>query len=72
SSPAEKKAEKEITDNLKILYSEIVKEVKNRRRLPKKLFVFGGQSFRLRIRYITLNEADNANLPRDFSEMRDF
>ncbi|CAG8622471.1 2193_t:CDS:2 [Acaulospora morrowiae] len=49
-------------------------------RLPKKLYVFGGQSFRLRI-YLyfldhcgtyRLNEIDNANLPRKFSEMKNF
>ena len=47
------KQEKEISDNRKIinnlksLFSKTVKElVKTRRRLPKKLFIFGGQSFR--------------------------
>jgi hypothetical protein len=50
------KQDKEITDaekiarNLKNIFSKIVKEViKNRRRLPKKLYIFGGQSFRLRL-----------------------
>ncbi|CAG8683778.1 9971_t:CDS:2, partial [Acaulospora morrowiae] len=42
---------------------------------------FGGQSFRLRIHLqfldycegkFCLNEVDNANLPRDFTEMADF
>ncbi|CAG8493665.1 21325_t:CDS:2 [Dentiscutata erythropus] len=52
SRPAEKKPEKEITNakklfcNLKNLYSNIEMEVTNTRRcLPKKLFMFGGQSF---------------------------
>ncbi|RHZ82170.1 hypothetical protein Glove_113g63 [Diversispora epigaea] len=85
--PVEKKPEKEIKDakkiahNLKNIYSKIVKEViKNRRRLPKKLYIFGGQSFRLRLHLYfldycgkyRLNEVDNANLPREFSEMQDF
>jgi hypothetical protein len=50
------KEEKEIADasktskNLKSLFSSIVKDsAKSRRRLPKNLVVFGGQSFRLRI-----------------------
>ncbi|CAG8819204.1 3696_t:CDS:2, partial [Dentiscutata erythropus] len=73
SRPAEKKPEREITDakkipyNLKNLYSNIIKEViKNCRRLPKKLFMFGGQ------RKFRLNEIDNANLPREFLEMQNF
>jgi hypothetical protein len=47
------KQEKEIADAkkiikiLKCLFSKIV--IKTRRRLPNKLFTFGGQSFRLRI-----------------------
>lgn len=41
---------KKITDNLKNIFANIVKEtIKSRQRLPKKLYVFGGQSFRLRI-----------------------
>ncbi|CAG8837913.1 32692_t:CDS:2, partial [Racocetra persica] len=72
---------KKITDNLKNIFANIVKEtIKSRQRLPKKLYVFGGQSFRLRI-YLyfldyygtyRLNEIDNANLPRKFSEMKNF
>ncbi|RIA79484.1 hypothetical protein C1645_840573 [Glomus cerebriforme] len=72
---------KKITENLKNIFAKIVKEtIKNRQRLPKKLYVFGGQSFRLRI-YLyfldycgtyRLNEIDNANLPRKFSEMKYF
>ncbi|CAG8593445.1 9041_t:CDS:2 [Ambispora leptoticha] len=70
-----------ITSNSKKMFAEIVKGiVKNRRRLPSTLRVFGGQSFRRRIHlfYIDyrgtyrLNEVDNANLPRKFSEMKDF
>ncbi|CAG8448957.1 17899_t:CDS:2 [Funneliformis caledonium] len=81
------KQDKEIADaekiarNLKKIFSKIVKEViKNRRRLPKRLFIFDAQSFRLRLHLyyldycgnFRLNEVDNANLPRDFSEMQDF
>ncbi|CAG8645789.1 10553_t:CDS:2, partial [Ambispora gerdemannii] len=81
------KDDKEITDiekitkNIKNIFAKIVKEtIKNRRRLPETLYVFGGQSFRLRIHlfYIDycgtyrLNEVDNTNLPRKFSEMKDF
>ncbi|CAG8619211.1 11636_t:CDS:2, partial [Diversispora eburnea] len=81
------KEDKEITDiekitkNIKNIFAKIVKEtIKNRRRLPETLYVFGGQSFRLRIHlfYIDycgtyrLNEVDNTNLPRKFSEMKDF
>ncbi|CAI2194977.1 19906_t:CDS:2, partial [Funneliformis geosporum] len=72
---------KKITENLKNIFANIVKEtIKSRQRLPKKLYVFGGQSFRLRI-YLyfldhcgtyRLNEIDNANLPRKFSEMKYF
>ncbi|CAI2165757.1 21_t:CDS:10 [Funneliformis geosporum] len=72
---------KKIINNMKSLFSKIVKElIKTRRRLPEKLNIFGGQSFRLRI-YLyyldycgkyRLNEVDNANLPREFSEMPDF
>ncbi|CAI2174006.1 946_t:CDS:2, partial [Funneliformis geosporum] len=40
---------------------------KCRRRLPKSLAIFGGQRGKFR-----LNEVDNANLPRDFTEMGDF
>lgn len=41
---------KKITKNLKNIFSKIVKErVKSRQRLLKKLYIFGGQSFRLRI-----------------------
>jgi len=82
------KEEKEIMDasktskNLKKLFSSIVKDsAKSRRRLPKNLAVFGGQSFRLRIHLqfldycedkFHLSEVDNANLPRDFTEMAGF
>ncbi|CAI2199494.1 15206_t:CDS:2, partial [Funneliformis geosporum] len=54
---------------------------KCRRRLPKSLAIFGGQSFRFQIHLqfmdycggkFRLNEVDNANLPRDFTEMGDF
>ncbi|CAG8629038.1 8298_t:CDS:2 [Diversispora eburnea] len=72
---------KKITKNLKYMFAKIVEEtIKSRQRLPKKLYVFGGQSFRLRI-YLyfldycgtyRLNEVDNANLPRKFSEMKSF
>ncbi|CAG8790968.1 23195_t:CDS:10, partial [Dentiscutata erythropus] len=70
-----------ISKNLKKIFSKIVIEtIKNRRRLPEDLAVFGGQSFRLRIHLFYLNycgkyclhEVDNSNLPRDFSEMADF
>ncbi len=41
---------KKIINNMKSLFSKIVKElIKTRRRLPEKLNIFGGQSFRLRI-----------------------
>lgn len=41
---------KKIGRNLKNMYSKIVTEItKNRRRLPKKLYIFGGQSIRLRL-----------------------
>ncbi|CAG8627063.1 9173_t:CDS:2, partial [Diversispora eburnea] len=47
-----------ITSNSKKMFAEIVKDiVKNRRRLP---------------RTYRLNEVDNSNLPRKFSEMKDF
>ncbi|CAG8785649.1 3291_t:CDS:2, partial [Dentiscutata erythropus] len=72
---------KKITDNLKNIFADIVDETaKSRQRVPKKLYVFGGQSFRLRI-YLyfldyygtyRLNEIDNASLPRKFSEMKYF
>ncbi|KAG9295657.1 hypothetical protein G9A89_002975 [Geosiphon pyriformis] len=72
---------RKISHGLKSKYAKIVKEmIKNRRRLPKQLAVFGGESSHLRI-YLyyldycgnyRLNEVDNANLPRDFSEMEDF
>lgn len=72
---------KKISNNLKKIFANIVKEtIKSRQRLPKKLYVFGGQSFRLRI-YLyfldhcgtyRLNEIDNANIPRKFSEMKCF
>jgi hypothetical protein len=59
------KQEKEISDNIKIinnlksLFSKTVKElVQTRRRLPKKLFIFGGQSFRLRIYLYYLDFCD--------------
>ncbi|CAG8442994.1 6101_t:CDS:10 [Diversispora eburnea] len=70
-----------ITTNLKNMFGKIVKEtIKKRRPLPKKIYLFGGQSFLLRIHlfYIDfcgiyrLNEVDNASLPRKFSEMKDF
>ncbi|CAI2170877.1 3491_t:CDS:2 [Funneliformis geosporum] len=93
-----------ISYNLQNIFIKIVKDnIKCRRRFPKTLAVFGGQSFRLRIHlqflnycgkpcmfdlyyYNTLltndvltlegkfflNEVDNANLPRDFTEMADF
>ncbi|CAG8654417.1 9548_t:CDS:2, partial [Ambispora gerdemannii] len=72
--------DKEINDlekisNSKKMFAEIVKGiVKNRRRLPSTLRVFGGQSFRRRIHlfYIDYRGVDNANLPRKFSEMKDF
>ncbi|KAF0471165.1 hypothetical protein F8M41_025244 [Gigaspora margarita] len=70
-----------IPDNLKNIFAKIVKEtIESRQRLPEKLCVFGGQSFRLRI-YLyfldycgtyRLNEIDNAILPRKFSEMKKF
>ncbi|CAG8594142.1 46108_t:CDS:10 [Gigaspora margarita] len=92
------KDDKEITDlekisnNLKNIFAEIVKDtVKKRRRLPSTLYVFGGLSFRLQIHlfYIDyngtddfepninlgtyrLNEVDNTNIPRKFSEISDF
>ncbi|CAG8485187.1 6449_t:CDS:2 [Cetraspora pellucida] len=82
------KNDKEITDaskisnNLQSIFINIIKDnIKCRRRFPKTLAVFGGQSFRLRIHLqflnycegkFCLNEVDNANLPRDFTEMVDF
>ncbi|CAG8609564.1 11384_t:CDS:2 [Ambispora leptoticha] len=82
------KNDKEITDaskisnNLQTIFINIIKDnIKCRRRFPKTLAVFGGQSFRLRIHLqflnycegkFCLNEVDNANLPRDFTEMADF
>ncbi|CAG8598801.1 13851_t:CDS:2, partial [Racocetra persica] len=82
------KSDKEITDaskisnNLQNIFTNIIKNnIKCRRRFPKTLAVFGGQSFRLRIHLqflnycegkFCLNEVDNANLPRDFTEMADF
>ncbi|CAG8512523.1 12196_t:CDS:10 [Ambispora leptoticha] len=70
-----------IANNLQKIYINVVKDnIKCRRRFPK-LCVFGGQSYRLRV-YLQfldycggkfrLNEVDNANLPRDFTEMPDF
>ncbi|CAJ0855354.1 22603_t:CDS:2, partial [Entrophospora sp. SA101] len=104
--PTAKDDLEKITNNLNNMFAEIVKEtIKNRRRLPKTLYLFGGRSFRLRIHlfYIDycgmyvrllesfyykkgtgkfelnvnlgayrLNEINNANLPRKFSEMKDF
>ncbi|GES94237.1 hypothetical protein GLOIN_2v1646421 [Rhizophagus clarus] len=71
-----------ISNNLQKIFLNIIKDnAKCRRRLPKSLAVFGGQSFRLRIHLqfmdycegkFRLNEVDNANLPRDFTEMEDF
>ncbi|CAG8568491.1 372_t:CDS:2 [Paraglomus brasilianum] len=72
---------RKVARNLQNMFSEIVKTtINNRRRLPADMSVFGGQSFELRI-YLhfldycgkpRLNEVDNANVPRDFSEMLDF
>ncbi|CAG8721128.1 13971_t:CDS:2, partial [Ambispora leptoticha] len=71
-----------ISHNLRTIFINIIKyNIKCRRRFPKTLAVFGGQSFRLRIHLqfldycegkFCLNEVDNANLPRDFTEMADF
>ncbi|CAI2195189.1 17628_t:CDS:2, partial [Funneliformis geosporum] len=71
-----------ISNNLQKIFLNIVKDnAKCRRRLPKSLAVFGGQSFQLRIHLqfmdycgekFRLNEVDNTNLPRDFTEMEDF
>ncbi|CAG8557155.1 8111_t:CDS:2, partial [Acaulospora morrowiae] len=55
-------------------------EKNNKKRLPSRLCAFGGQSFRLRIHLFAidcrgtyrLNEVESANLPRKFSEMKDF
>ncbi|CAG8576875.1 7164_t:CDS:2 [Paraglomus brasilianum] len=72
---------KKIMKNLKNIFTSIVKEIiNNRRHIPSRIAVFGGQSFRLQLHlyYLDycgkyrLNEVDNANLPRDFSEMSDF
>ncbi|CAG8630022.1 10201_t:CDS:2 [Ambispora leptoticha] len=84
SRPAAKE-EKEIADvtkiarNLKNIFARTVKEIiKNRRRLPKNLTVFGGQkadnasTANVNSGNYCLNEVDNANLPRDFTEMQDF
>ncbi|RUS31538.1 hypothetical protein BC938DRAFT_477616 [Jimgerdemannia flammicorona] len=86
SRPAAKDAKeatdaKKIVKNLRNIFAGIVKEIiNNRRRVPSKMAVFGGQSFRLQLHlhYLDycgkyqLNEVDNANVPRDFSEMSDF
>ncbi|CAG8637282.1 10654_t:CDS:2, partial [Ambispora gerdemannii] len=57
-----------ISNNLQKIFLNIVKEnVKCRRRLPKSLAIFGGQRGKF-----CLNEVDNANIPRDFTEMADF
>ncbi|CAH1768309.1 765_t:CDS:2, partial [Entrophospora sp. SA101] len=71
-----------ISYNLQNIFINIIKDnIKCRRRFPKMLAVFGGQSFRLRIHLqflnycegkFFLNEVDNTNLPRDFTEMVDF
>ncbi|CAG8571141.1 14793_t:CDS:10 [Funneliformis caledonium] len=79
------KEEKEIADvtkiarNLKNIFARTVKEIiKNRRRLLKNLTVFGGQkadnasTANVNSGNYCLNEVDNANLPRDFTEMQDF
>ncbi|RHZ49137.1 hypothetical protein Glove_529g5 [Diversispora epigaea] len=72
---------KKITNNLENMFAEIVKDtIKNRRHLPSTLYVFGDLSFCLRIQlfYIDyygayrLNEVDNTNIPRNFSEIPDF
>nr|CAG8681194.1 14032_t:CDS:2 [Entrophospora candida] len=67
------KDDKEITDlektmnNLKNMFAEIVKEtIKNRRRLPKTLYLFGSTgNFELNVNLgvYRLNEVDNTNLP---------
>ncbi|CAG8652840.1 6133_t:CDS:2 [Funneliformis caledonium] len=66
--------DKEIADALKIsknlqkIFINVFKDnAKCRRRLPKNLAIFGGQRGKFR-----LNEVDNANLPRDFTEMKEF
>ncbi|CAG8572250.1 6195_t:CDS:2 [Paraglomus brasilianum] len=73
---------KKIAQNMKEIFSSIIKEsLSNRKRLPQSMAIFGGQSFRLRIYLLYLeyfggkfwlNEVENAILPRDFSEMEDF
>ncbi|CAG8567679.1 1563_t:CDS:2 [Funneliformis mosseae] len=71
--------DKEIADALKIsknlqkIFINVFKDsAKCRRRLPKNLAIFGGQSFRLRIHLQFMDYLDNANLPRDFTEMKEF
>nr|CAG8479598.1 9504_t:CDS:2 [Entrophospora candida] len=81
------KEDKEIADAEKIakdlrnMFNNIVKNsFNNRKCIPESLRVFGGQSFRLQIYLFYLDfhdkyhlhEVENANLPRDFSEIEDF
>ncbi|CAG8554181.1 1006_t:CDS:10 [Funneliformis caledonium] len=69
-----------VARNLKTMFTSIVREtINNRRRIPNGMAVFGGQSFQLRIHLFyldycefCLHEIENANLPRDFTEMADF
>ncbi|RUS17848.1 hypothetical protein BC937DRAFT_89414 [Endogone sp. FLAS-F59071] len=72
---------KKIMKNLKNIFTSIVKEtINNRRRILSGMAVFGGQSFQLRLHLyfldyrgkFRLNEVNNVNIPRDFSEMPDF
>ncbi|CAJ0830178.1 10361_t:CDS:2, partial [Entrophospora sp. SA101] len=74
--PTAKDDLEKITNNLNNMFAEIVKEtIKNRRRLPKTLYLFGGTGkFELNVNLgaYRLNEINNANLPRKFSEMKDF
>ncbi|CAJ0750855.1 20135_t:CDS:10 [Entrophospora sp. SA101] len=81
------KEDKEIADaekiakNLRNMFNNIIKNsFNNRKCIPESLRVFGGQSFRLQIYLFYLDfhdkyhlhEVENANLPRDFSEIEDF
>ncbi|RHZ49141.1 hypothetical protein Glove_529g28 [Diversispora epigaea] len=66
---------KKITNNLKNIFAEIVKDtVKKRKRLPSTLYVFGTDDFEpnINLGMYKLNEVDNANIPRKFSEITDF
>ncbi|CAG8486415.1 2537_t:CDS:2, partial [Funneliformis caledonium] len=56
-----------IARNLETMFASIGREtINNRRRIPNGMAVFGGQS------EFCLHEIENANLPRDFTEMADF